>query len=233
MHTNFLSLTTELLVGFFALLILTKVLGKNQITQLTPFDFISALVLGELVGNAIYDKEIGLQYVIYAIFFWGSLIYFIEMLTQKFRGSRAYLEGTPALIIANGKIQYEELRKNKLDLNQLQHLLREKSVFSVREVQYGVLETNGSVSVLKKQQFDTPINKDLNIPAKSVSLPILLILDGELITESLQQLNMSEEWLKEELLRRGIPEIKAVMYAEWLEGEGFEIQTYDRKKGSK
>lgn len=208
-------------------------LGKNQITQLTPFDFISALVLGELVGNAIYDKEIGLQYVLYAIFFWGTLIYFIEMLTQKFRGTRSYLEGTPALIIANGKIQYEELRKNKLDLNQLQHLLREKSVFSIREVQYGVLETNGSVSVLKKQQFDTPINKDLNIPAKTVSLPILLILDGELITESLQQLNMSEKWLKEELLRRGIPEIKAVMYAEWLDGEGFEIQTYDRKKGSK
>lgn len=70
MHTNFLSLTIELLVGFFALLVLTKVLGKNQITQLTPFDFISALVLGELLGNAIYDKEIGLHYVLYAIVFW-------------------------------------------------------------------------------------------------------------------------------------------------------------------
>jgi uncharacterized membrane protein YcaP (DUF421 family) len=230
-HTNFLSLTTELLVGFFALLVLTKLLGKNQITQLTPFDFISALVLGELVGNAIYDKEIGLHYVLYAIVFWGTLIYFIEMITQKFRGSRAWLEGTPSLVISKGKIQYEELKKNKLDLNQLQHLLREKDVFSIREVQYGILETNGSVSVLKKQPFDTPINKDLNIPAKSVALPILLILDGELIPESLGLLNQNEEWLTKELLNRGIPGVNAVLYAEWLDGKGFEIQTYERKKG--
>ncbi len=69
MDTNFLALTVELFVGFFALLVLTKFLGKNQITQLTPFDFISALVLGELVGNAIYDKEIGLHYVLYAVFY--------------------------------------------------------------------------------------------------------------------------------------------------------------------
>ncbi|WP_100372620.1 DUF421 domain-containing protein [Bacillus sp. FJAT-45037] len=231
MHTDFVSLTTELFVGFFALLFLTKVLGKNQITQLTPFDFISALVLGELVGNAIYDREIGLQYVLFAIAFWGTLIYFIEIITQKFRGSRALLEGTPALVISEGKIQYEELRKNKLDLNQLQHLLREKSVFSVREVQYGILETNGSVSVLRKQPYDSPINQDLNIPEKSVSLPTLLILDGELIPDSLASLNKNEEWLQQELLKRSIPSVKAVLYAEWLDGDGFEIQTYERKKG--
>lgn len=226
MNTNFLSLTIELFVGFFALLILTKILGKNQITQLTPFDFISALVLGELVGNAMYDKDIGLHYVLYAIFIWGTLIYVIEMITQKFRGSRALLEGNPSLIISRGKIQFEELRKNKLDLNQLHHLLREKGVFSVREVQYGVLETNGSVNVLRKQPFDSPTNRDLQIPAKSVYLPTLLILDGEIIDESLAVLEKEKSWLTDELFRRGIPGPSSVLFAEWLEGEGFEIQTY-------
>ena len=226
MNTNFLSLSVELLVGFFALLVMTKILGKTQITQLTPFDFISALVLGELVGNAIYDDEIGLQYVLYAIAFWGVLIYAIEMVTQKFRGSRPFLEDKPALVIAEGKIQYEELKKNKLDLNQLHHLLREKDVFSVREVAYGVLETNGSVSVLKKQPVDTPKNSDLQVPAKPVFLPITLILDGEIIEESLRKLEKEKSWLTDELFRRGIPGPSSVLFAEWLEGEGFEIQTY-------
>ncbi|MDT8860087.1 DUF421 domain-containing protein [Alkalihalobacillus sp. MEB130] len=226
MNTNFLSLTLELFVGFFALLVMTKVLGKNQITQLTPFDFISALVLGELVGNAIYDKDIGLHYVLYAVFVWGSLIYTIEMITQKLRESRPWLEGTPSLIISQGKIQYEELKKNKLDLDQLLHLLRDKGVFSVREVEYGILETNGAVNVMRKQQVDFPINRDLQIPAKHVHLPVLLILDGEIIEEGLSKLNKEQSWLLNELFERGISGPKAVFFAEWQNGEGFEIQTY-------
>ncbi|KMK76147.1 DUF421 domain-containing protein [Alkalihalobacillus pseudalcaliphilus] len=226
MNMNFVSLTVELLIGFFALLALTKFLGKNQITQLTPFDFISALVLGELVGNAIYDPEIGLHYVLYAICFWGALIFFIEMITQKIRESRALLEGKPSLIIVNGKIQYEELKKNKLDLNQLQHLLREKDVFSIREVQNGILETNGTLSVMKKFNYNTPKNEDLRIPAKSSHLPIALIMDGEIIYESLNFLNRKESWLMDELLRRGIAGPTAVLYADWIENEGFEIQKY-------
>lgn len=98
-------------MAFFALLLLSKVLGKNQITQLTPFDFISALVVGELLGNAIYDEDISLRYVLYAIFIWGSLIYTIEMLTQKFRITRGLLEGTPSVVIAKGRIQFKELKK--------------------------------------------------------------------------------------------------------------------------
>ncbi|GAE28945.1 DUF421 domain-containing protein [Halalkalibacter hemicellulosilyticus] len=226
MNTNFLSLTVELFVGFFALLVLTKILGKNQITQLTPFDFISALVLGELVGNAIYDKDIGLHYVIYAVFLWGALIYTIEMITQKFRGSRSILEGKPSFIIAKGKIQFSELKKNKLDFDQLLHLLRSQGVFSIREVEYGVLETNGSVSVLKKSQYSYPTQQDLNMPPTSVKFPVILILDGEVIQEGLDKLNKDSVWLKKELFQRGIAGTKQVVYAEWLEDEGFEIQTY-------
>ncbi len=100
-------------MAFFALLLLSKVLGKNQITQLTPFDFISALVVGELLGNAIYDEDISLRYVLYAIFIWGSLIYTIEMLTQKFRITRGLLEGTPSVVIAKGRIQFKELKKEQ------------------------------------------------------------------------------------------------------------------------
>ncbi|MFC0559789.1 DUF421 domain-containing protein [Halalkalibacter alkalisediminis] len=226
MNTNFLSLTLELFVGFFALLVMTKVLGKNQITQLTPFDFISALVLGELVGNAIYDKDIGLHYVLYAVVVWGTLIYVIEMITQKLRGSRPLLEGTPTLVISKGRIQYDALRKNKLDLDQLLHLLRDKGVFSIREVEYGVLETNGAINVLRKHPYEMPINRDLQMAPKSVEFPVLLILDGEIIPEGLVKLDKETAWLKNELFHLGIPGPSDVLYAEWLEGEGLEIQTY-------
>ncbi|WP_437182681.1 DUF421 domain-containing protein [Shouchella shacheensis] len=223
---SYISLTRELIIGFFALLLLTKILGKNQITQLTPFDFISALVIGELLGNAIYDDEIGLHYVLYAITIWGLLMYGIEMLTQKIRATRGLLEGTPSVVIAKGRIQFKELKRNKLDLNQLQHLLREKGVFSIREVEYGILETNGSVNVQKKPAFATPTNQDLSLQPQARGLPVMLIMDGEVITESLTLLSLSEEWLQGELLERGIASPKAVLYAEWQEHQPLFLQTY-------
>lgn len=223
---SYISLTTELVIGFFALLVLSKVLGKNQITQLTPFDFISALVVGELLGNAIYDNEVGLHYVLYAIFVWGALIYSIEMITQKFRRTRGILEGTPSIVVAKGRIQFNELKKNKLDLNQLQHLLREKGVFTIREVEYGILETNGTVNIQKKQRYATPTNQDLSIHLKEQPLPIPLIMDGEVIKQSLDQIGKTEAWLFEQLETRGISSHQSILYGEWLDGYPLFLQTY-------
>lgn len=131
---DILSTAVELLIGFVALLIMTKLLGKTTLSQITPFDFISALILGELVGNAIYDKEVKLGSILFAIALWGGMIFLIELCTQKLRGTREFLEGKPSIIIRNGHLDRQELKKNKLDINQLQHLLRRDKVFSIREV---------------------------------------------------------------------------------------------------
>lgn len=219
MNTNFYHLSVELIVGFFALLLITKVLGITQITQLTPFDFVSGLVLGELIGNAIYNKDIGIKYILYAIFLWGSFIYLIERITQKYKGSRSILEGNPAIVIRNGWIDREQLKKNKLDINQLQHLLRDKDIFSLREVEYAILEANGTVNVLRKPQYERPTNKDLNINYPRVFLPISLIIDGEVLWDNLEQAGLNEQWLKQQLSFHNIESVKKVLFAEWTEGE--------------
>src|SRR5690606_13206168 len=101
---DFLRITVEAIVGFAALFAITKILGKTQITQITPFDFISALILGELIGNALYDPEVGLVMILYAVTLWGTLIWSIDIITQKFRRSRALLEGKPSLLIRRGQL---------------------------------------------------------------------------------------------------------------------------------
>ncbi len=151
-------ITIELLIGFFVLLIATKILGKTQISQLTPFDFISAIVLGELVGNSIYDPKIKVWSILYSVFVWVILIYTIEVITQKIRGTRKFFEGYPSIIIRNGKIDREQLSVNHLDINQLQQMLRQqKDIFSIREVEYMILEPNGNISVLKKVNTNLPL----------------------------------------------------------------------------
>lgn len=226
MNTNYYHLSIELIVGFFALFLVTKLLGKTQITQLTPFDFVSALVLGELIGNAIYSKDIGVRYVLYSIGLWGTFIYMLEWVTQRYKNTRSILEGNPAIVIRNGKIDRHELKKSKLDINQLQHLLRDKGIFSMREVEYAILEANGTVNALRKSQYDKPTNRDFNKKPQPVYMPIALISDGEVLLDNLQQAGYDEQWLQRQLDSKGIVKPDQVFFAEWLEGDSLYVSTY-------
>ncbi|WP_312095428.1 DUF421 domain-containing protein [Niallia sp.] len=223
---EFTQIFGELIIGYFLLLLLTKILGKTQITQITTFDFVSVLVLGELVGNAMYDSKTGIKEITYSILLWGALIFITEFITQKFRKTRQLLEGKPSIVINKGKIDFNELKKNHLDINQLQHLLRSKDVFSLTECAYAILETDGTISVLKKSAFANPTKQDMHLPLDIMSLPISIILDGEIIKENLPRVGWNEEQLLQELQKQNIPSHKDILYAEWREGSPLYVQSY-------
>lgn len=217
------NLTLELILGFFALLLITKILGKTQINQVTPFDFISSLVLGELLGNAVYDKDINLLTILYTMSLWTFLIYMIERITQKFRKTRKFFEGEPSILINDGQINFNELKKEKLDINELMSMLRGRDIFSVREVEYAILEPNGSLSILKKPKYDNPTKEDLNIVLKPAYLPVALILDREIMSHNLEKCGLNEKWLIEQLRDNGVEGVEEVFFAEWKFDEGLHI----------
>lgn len=223
-------LTTELIVGFIALFLLTKILGKTQISQITPFDFISSIFLGELVGNAMYDDETSIFVILYAILIWGTMIYVVEIISQKFKGTRKFLEGAPTIVIRKGMIDRYMLKKSKLDINQLQNLVRQKGYFGLREVEYAILESNGSLSILPKYQYGPPNRQDLNLHSQQQELPVTLILDGELNHDNLSTAGISKKTLMEELHKHGYSSIEEVVYAEMSEGKLLFMPFNDQKK---
>ncbi len=113
-----------------------------------------------------------------------------------------------------------------MDLNQLQHLLRAKDIFSVRECEYALLESNGTLSVLKKPMFENVQRADLNIQPDHVSLPLSLIVDGEIVYDNLKIVHQQEDWLLNEITKYGFQSHKDVLYAEWKEGESLLVQGY-------
>lgn len=216
----------ELIGGYFSLFIMVKLLGKTQISQITPFDFISALVLGEFVGSAVFDPEINLLKIVFGIVVWGILIYLTELTTQKSRKLRVILEGKPSFIIRGGNLDWKELKKNHLDINQLQQLLRSKDVFSLREVEYAVLEPNGSISVLRKQEADQPTYQDFNMETQKRLLPLTIISDGEVIIDNLKETGMDYHTLVKLLNEKQITSVKEVAYAEWESDKNLYLQIY-------
>lgn len=231
--TGYLSMLADTLFGFVALFILAKVLGKTQINQITPFDFISALILGELVGNALFDEKAGIPEIAFVIALWGSLLYLTEVITQKFKRTRMFLEGSPDIVMYKGKLIRDVLKKNNLDVNQLQLLLRAKDVFSLEEVEHAILETNGTVSVLKKSPYQAPTKSDMKISPEEVHLSVTLINDGEIIYDNLKEKNLTEEWLMEQLKEQDYDNVEDVFYAEYNKGKKLFILPYVNRNHQK
>ena len=217
----------ELVVGFFALLLILKLVGKIQFSQITPFDFITGLVMGNLVGDAIFSENTGIKEILFSITLWGALIYCVELLTQKSTFLRSMLEGTPTILVNKGEILYKNLKKTHIDLNQLQHLMRRQGYFSIFEAEYVILERDGQISVAPKHPYGAPTNQDLKIPKQQVTLSFALIMDGKLIKDNLKEAGHNEQWLKKQLSKKKIKEYKEVFYAEWQENRGLNISKYN------
>ncbi|MFD1852102.1 DUF421 domain-containing protein [Oceanobacillus bengalensis] len=230
---NYITMFFELLFGFFALLAVTKILGKTQMSQITPFDFISALILGELVGNALFDPNAGILEIGFVVSVWTAIMYISEAITQKFKGSRAFIEGSPAIVIFRGKLIRDTMKKNKLDLDQLQHLLRAKDVFSLKEVEFAILESDGTMSVLKKSDYQTPSRKDMKLAPQEVILPTTLISDGEILYDNLREKNLTEDWLNKQLHEQGYSNVEDVFYAEYAKGEDLLIMPFINRNHKK
>lgn len=222
--SDYIRIATDLVTGFVLLFIIAKILGKTQISQITPFEFISALVLGELVGNAIYDDKVTVWHIIFALTLWGLLMYMSQILGLRILKLRGVFEGNPSIVVKQGRMDRMEMKKNKMSINQLQIMLREKNVFSIRDVDYAILEPTGVITVLMKDEQATPTKKDLSLPHQDVFLPINIIVDGKLIDDNLRLLGFNERWLDKQLQAQGYDKVEDVYFAEWLQGDGLYVE---------
>ncbi|WP_050615155.1 DUF421 domain-containing protein [Bacillus testis] len=210
-------------IGFASLYIILIMTGRTSLSQLTPFHFVFILMLDDFLGHIIYENNVSVIKFLYAIGLWTVLMLILRITAQKSIKIRFMLQGKPAILIRNGIIDPEVVKKSKLDINQILSLLRQKSVFSVREVEFGILEPNGQISIAFKSKYQKPNMQDFHFTEKQVELPITLIMDGEIIMENLHETGHDEEWLLKELNTNGYKGLNNVFYADWKEDGGLYI----------
>lgn len=216
-------LTIKVIVGFATLFFIIIITGRTSIYQLTPFHLVFVLVLGDFLGNTIYEDKVGIFHFLYAIGLWTFLMLGIEFMTLKNKSTRSLLLGNPNNIIRDGVMDRKLLTKHKLDVNQVLSILRQNNVFSVREVKYGILEANGQISLLLKSKYQKPDKQDLNLPESPVDLPTSLIIDGEILWDNLHELGFDQQWLDNQLTTNGYDNVKRILYADWRESEGIHV----------
>jgi uncharacterized membrane protein YcaP (DUF421 family) len=214
------------IIAFFTLLIYTRLLGKQQVSHLTFFEYVLGITIGSIASSMTVDLSSRAWPHFVGLTTWFLAVYILQIITVKFRKVSAFIDGKPAIVIVNGKILEEVLRTNRFKLSELLEMLRDKGVFDVAEVDYAIIETSGKLSVLKKPQYQSLTPMDMKIKTNRKGLSTELIYDGKVLNDNLKQRNLNYAWLKEVLAKEGIKTIKDVFLMTIDEGGNIYIDLY-------
>lgn len=201
------------IIAFFSLLIFAKILGKQQISQLSFFDYVLGITVGSIAATLTTDLSSRAWPHFVGLFTWCALGYAMEYITVKWRYASKYIDGEPTIVIMNGKIMENALHKMKYKVSDIMGLLRNKDVFDISQVDFAIIEPNGQISVLKKSEYEPLTAKDMNITKSPTGISTELIYDGILIDQNLRQLNKNRNWLMAQLNSQGISSVSEVFLA--------------------
>lgn len=202
-------------LSFFVLLLLARLMGKKQVSQLTFFHYVTGITIGSIAAAIAGESETPFLNGLISMIWWALLTIFMSYITLKSRKIRTILDDQPTVIMHGGKLLENAMKKTKLNQNELNMLLREQGVFSIKDVDYAIFESNGNLSVLKKVGQEAATKKDVNAPITQPKyIPTEIISDGKIVKKNLKELGLSGEWVYDQLKKQGIGRSEHVYYAE-------------------
>ncbi|MBN8203353.1 MULTISPECIES: YetF domain-containing protein [Bacillaceae] len=204
-------------ISFLVLFLLARLMGRKEIGQMTFFNWASAIGIGSIAGNLAVNESTRIKDGVIALFVWTLFTIAMDMIDLKSKQGRTVTTGEPLIVIKAGKIMEGALKISRVDLDELQALLRQKDIFSLTDVDYAILETNGDLSVLKKESKQPVTKNDLNImsPKKDLfPLPTEVISDGKINPGNLSKLHLDKNWLDRELQKANIQSVENVFFAQ-------------------
>lgn len=200
-------------IAFVVVLLMARWLNKEQLSQLTFYDWIVSITIGSIAANLATDPEgRTLEHVVVLVIF-SAAAYLTGMITEKSRPLRKLIEGEPTVVIHNGRILEHNMAKLHYNLDNLLSQLRDKNVFNIEDVEFALLEGNGGLSVLLKSQKRPVTPADLNIPTSYEGMSSEIIVDGQVIYQNLKQNQLDEQWLIAELKKRGYNSPRDIVFA--------------------
>lgn len=205
----------QTVLAFGSILILTMLLGKQQIAEMTPFEYVNGITFGSIAAEMAIDLERHTAQHFFGLFLFAMLTLGMSYFVMKSRRSRKYLEGEPSVVIQNGKVLENKMRKHRFSMNEVMQMLREKNVFDISHVQYAILENDGGISVmLKPEHQPLTLNQIKNPSSKTPQIPMELVVDGQIIYENLRLIGKDGKWLMEQIRKKAsIGSIHQVFYA--------------------
>ena len=198
--TNVILRTIFILIIIF---ILFKLMGKKQVSQMSVFDYITGITIGSIAADISLDIEKNIQSGIVCLLIYCLIDILISYLSLKSIKLRYFFEGKEVPLITNGKINKENMKKNKITINILQTEARLMGYFDLNEINNAILEPSGMISFEQFDKVKPTTKKDMGIKSNNKGLVYNLIIDGEIIKENLNHTKKTEKWLKNQIKQKG------------------------------
>lgn len=196
-------LTLKFIIGFLFMVLQINLFGRGNIAPTSAIDQLQNYVLGGIVGGMIYNSSITILQFTLVLLIWTLVVFVAKFLTNHNNFFKKVIEGTPQLIVKNGKIDVNLALKNGLSANDLSFKLRQAGVFDIRKVKRAVFERNGQLTIVMK-------NED------SIKYPI--VLDGRVDFDELSDIGKDEAWLDQKLKEMNV-EVSEIYLANYIDNQ--------------
>ncbi|MGF7429848.1 DUF421 domain-containing protein [Thermoanaerobacterium thermosaccharolyticum] len=201
------------LILYFLVVVVMRIMGKQQIGQLQPYELVVAIMIADLVAVPMQNKGIPLLTGIIPIFTLLISQLFLSYISMKSLRGREMICGKPTVLIDKGKILTKELQKERYNINDLLEELRVMGYPNIADVEYAILETNGCLSVIPKVDKRPVTPNDLNIKPQYEGLPLPIIIDGNIIHQNMKIANVDMKWLNDQLKMWNVNNIENIILA--------------------
>lgn len=195
------------------LFFLTKSLGKKQVSQLSLFDYIVGITIGNIAADISLDLEKNLLAGLVSLSIYCLISYLISIITLKNIKLRRFFIGVPTLLMENGKIIESGLKKVKLDINEFLAEARIAGYFNIEEINYAIMELNGNVSFLPYEKDKPATKSDMKIKVKDNSLTTVAIIDSTYMENNIKAIDKNKKWLDHELKVLGYDSYDEILLA--------------------
>ncbi len=218
------------IILYFVVILATRLMGKRQIGELQPSEFVIAIMISDVASIPMQNTGVPIISGIVPILtlLVGELI--VSFVSLKSRRVRRMLSGKPSVIICHGKIDEDEMRKQRFTIEDLMEELRISGYADISQLEYAVLETNGQISVIPKTSARPITVSDLKIEVQDELIPRTIILDGQVDSDELQKSGKNIDWLNKQLQKNGIKNASDVFIATTDTSGNLFVQIKEKKR---
>lgn len=192
-----------------ALFVIAKIIGHKQMSQLDFFDYITGITIGSIAAELATELEKPLKPLI-AMVVYGIITVILTTITSKIPIMRKFINGTPTIIMNNGKIYRKNLKKAKIDLSEFMVMCRQEGYFNLADIQTAIFEYNGRLTVLPVST-KRPLNpEDMNLSPQPEYISTEIIMDGRILGNNLKRMGLDEKWLEKQIKEQGFKNTKEI-----------------------
>lgn len=210
-YSELCDVTIRAILSLIALFFVTKLIGKKQVSQLSLFDYVIGISIGNFAAEMTINLESKEINGILAVIIFGIVAYIVSKLTMKSIRLRRFLIGVPTMIIQDGKILYNSMRRVKMDINDLLEQCRISGYFDISQIEYAILEASGDLSILPKTNY-RPVNpKDMKLKIKNDGMVANVVIDGKIMRKNLKYMDKDVDWLIKQLNIKGYNDLNTIL----------------------